>query len=177
MTEINQADLDGFVLGEREAFERLFRRYQGEVFRWAVRIVRDAGVAEEVVVDAFWRAYRGRAGFDPGRGFGPWIRRIATRAALDHLKAARRRPVLVREAATEPPARPGPDAAVAECVALAFQRLSPNLRVIATLALIEEQSYAEIAEVLDVPVGTVKSRVFRAVRSLRTELAKLRCEP
>src|SRR5687767_7149006 len=83
--------LERFVHGDREAFERLFREHQHEVFRWALRIVRDRSTAEDVVVEAFWRAYRSHARFDASRSFGAWMRRIATRVAIDQLNAARRR--------------------------------------------------------------------------------------
>src|SRR6516164_9507638 len=83
--------LSRFVQGEEAAFEQLFRLYEPEVYRWIMRIVRDASAADDVVVEAFWRAYRGRARFDPTRSFGAWMRRIATNAALDHLRAARTR--------------------------------------------------------------------------------------
>src|ERR1700674_2657318 len=82
--------LKRFVQGDRDAFETLFRHSEVEVFRWILRIVRDASVAEDVVVEAFWRAYRGRARFDSSRSFGAWMRRIATNAALDHLRTTRR---------------------------------------------------------------------------------------
>lgn len=78
--------LERFVHGDPAAFESLFRLFEVEVFRWIVRIVRDASAAEDVLVEAFLRAYRGRAGFDPSRSFGAWMRRIATNAALDHLR-------------------------------------------------------------------------------------------
>ena len=90
-------ELDGevlarFVQGDREAFEALFRQFEREVYRWALRIVREPAAAEEVVVEAFWRAYRGRARFDATRSFGAWIRRIATNVARDYLRATRSQP-------------------------------------------------------------------------------------
>lgn len=60
-----------------------------------------------------------------------------------------------------------------ESIQIAFRRLPPKLQIVAVLALIEEQSYAEIASALELPIGTVKSRVFRATRALREELACL----
>ena len=89
-------DMDGnllwrFVQGDRNAFESLFRQFEVEVYRWALRIVRDPSTAEDVLVEAFWRAYRARARFDISRPFGAWMRRITTNAALDHLREARRR--------------------------------------------------------------------------------------
>src|SRR3990172_4768842 len=82
--------LERFVNGDPAAFESLFRQFEVEVFRWIVRIIRDASSAEDVLVEAFMRAYRGRARFDPARSFGAWMRRIATNAALDQLRTARR---------------------------------------------------------------------------------------
>src|SRR6185295_18533681 len=79
-----------FVLGDHDAFESLFRQFEREVYGWSLRIVRDGSVAEDVVVEAFWRAYRGRAHFDPTRSFGAWMRRIVTNVARDHLRALRR---------------------------------------------------------------------------------------
>jgi hypothetical protein len=75
--------LQRFVHGDREAFEALFRSYQHEVFRWALRIVRDRSTADDALVDAFWRAFRSRARFDPSRSFGAWMRRITTRVAIE----------------------------------------------------------------------------------------------
>jgi hypothetical protein len=77
------------ALGELEGFEALFRQFQGEVYRWILRIVRDSGVAEDLTVETFWRIYRARARFDPSRSFGPWARRIDTNVALDYLKTVR----------------------------------------------------------------------------------------
>src|ERR1019366_10012321 len=75
--------------GELEAFETLFRQFQGEVFSWVVRIVRDPAAAEDLTVETFWRIYGAHARFDPSRSFGAWARRIATNAAIDYLKSAR----------------------------------------------------------------------------------------
>jgi len=165
-----------FVQGDRDAFEVLFRQFEGEVHRWILRIVRDRSAADDALVEAFWRAYRGRARFDPTRSFGAWMRRIATNVARDWLEAHRRR----REwpLADDRVAAPaGIDAGVRESVALAFRRLSPRLQVVATLALVDERPYSEIADALDVPIGTVKSRVFRAIRALRRELLRLGIQP
>ena len=78
-----------FCHGDLDAFESLFRRHQRDVYGWIVRIVRDPAAAEDLTVETFWRIYRIHARFDPSRSFEPWARRIATNAALDHLKAVR----------------------------------------------------------------------------------------
>jgi len=164
-----------FVQGEREAFERLFREFEREVFRWIVRIVREPGAAEDVLVDTFWRAYRARARFDPTRSFGAWIRRIATNAALAQLRSMRRRPPW--SALDERTAARASDGDLQEAIVIAFQSLPPDLLAVARLALIEQLPQAEIADALAVPIGTVKSRLFRAQRALREALRRLGVQP
>ena len=165
-----------FAQGDLAAFETLFRQFQGEVHRWALRIVRNPSAADDVVVEAFWRAYRGRARFDPSRPFGAWMRRIATNVAKDHLGTVRST-LAWGNADGRVQAAADVDRDLGRAVELAFRKLPPKLQVVATLALVEEQPYAEIADALSLPVGTVKSRVFRAVRALRDELARLGVMP
>jgi RNA polymerase sigma-70 factor, ECF subfamily len=169
--EIDGELLSRFIAGDQDAFESIFRQFQREVYHWIVRIVRDASAAEDVLVEAFWRAYRARARFDCSRSFGAWMRRIATNAALDHLKSAR---ALASRfvSGNQCEGQASADRETSEAVAHAFRKLPPKLRVVATLALIEELPYAEIADALDLPVGTVKSRIFRATASLRKELIR-----
>jgi RNA polymerase sigma-70 factor, ECF subfamily len=168
--------LERFVQGDQTAFESLFRQFETDVYRWILRIVRDRSAADDVLVEAFWRVYRSRACFDASRSFGAWMRRIATNAALDHLRTAQRHTGW-RVADDTMPAAPRPDQAIKESIALAFRSLPPKLQIVATLALVEEQPYSEIADALDLPVGTIKSRVFRATRLLRKELARLGITP
>jgi RNA polymerase sigma-70 factor (ECF subfamily) len=104
------------------------------------------------------------------------MRRIASNAALDHLRGARLHTGW-RVADDRMPSAPAPDLAVKESIARAFRSLPPRLQIVAMLALVEEQPYAEIADALDLPVGTIKSRVFRATRLLRKELARLGITP
>jgi RNA polymerase sigma-70 factor, ECF subfamily len=169
--EIGTELLRRFIAGDHDAFETIFRQYHREVFLWIVRIVRDASAAEDVLVEAFWRVYRARARFDCSRSFGAWMRRIATNAALDHLKSARS---LTNHfvSGDRYEGKTSVDRETNEAVARAFRRLPPKLRIVATLALIEELPNADIADALDVPVGTVKSRLFRATTSLRKELIR-----
>lgn len=175
-SEPDAALLERFVQGDRDAFEALFRQFQAEVFRWIFWIVRDSGIAEDAVIEAFWRAYRGRARFDPSRSFGAWMRRIATNAARDHLRRARRAATWMSEPVAAL-AAPAPDARLKDAIADALRALPPKLHVVAMLALVEGRPYGEIADALGVPVGTVKSRVFRATRALRAELDRLGIRP
>lgn len=169
--------LEQFALGDIQAFETLFRQFQGEVYRWIVRIVRNPALAEDLTVEAFWRIYRSRARFDPGRSFGAWARRIATHVAIDHLSSARREVELTRDF----PARAQADPAVREeldrAITAAFRSLPGKLQVAATLALVEELPYQEIGEALGISVNGVKSRVFRATRLLRKRLQRMGFEP
>ncbi|MGH9159248.1 MAG: RNA polymerase sigma factor [Vicinamibacteraceae bacterium] len=170
--------LQRFAAGDLDAFETLFRQHQGEVYGWIVRLVRNPSVAEELTIEAFWRMHRAHARFDAARSFGAWARRIATNLALEHLK--RHRVELDLDPSRVPEPQTAPDAVerlqqreLQRRIGEAFNRLSPKLRAAATLALVEEQPYEQIADALGVSVGTVKSRVFRAVRHMRRWLGDL----
>jgi len=173
-----------FASGELDAFESLFRQFQGDVFGWVVRIVRDPVAAEDLTVETFWRIYRGHARFDLSRSFGAWARRIATNVAIDYLKTARGREgelatrlsvESVADASTGNLAdiNPAIRREVRERTQLALQQLPARLRVVAVLALVEECPQREIAEALNISTAAVKSRLFRAVRILRKRLRNL----
>jgi RNA polymerase sigma-70 factor, ECF subfamily len=171
--------LERFAQGDMDAFEALFRQYQRDVYGWIVRIVRDTGIAEDLTVEAFWRAYRAHARFDPAGNFGGWMRRIATNLALDHLKRSRRETQLADDppdVAAQEHENPGVRREAREAIERAFGALSPKLRVAATLALVEEMPYREIAEALGLTEATVRVRVFRASKSLRKSLKELGTE-
>ena len=170
--EVPRDLLERFVRGDDQAFESLFRLFEREVYRWILRIVRDPSAAEDALVDAFWRAHRARARFDPSRSFGAWMRRIATNSALAQIAVARRHLASHQDNEPSRPVSAAPEE-LRDSVQTALVRLPPKLRAVAVLALLEEHTHAEIAEMLDVPIGTVKSRVFRATRALRKELKRL----
>lgn len=174
--ELDRELLRRFVQGDQDAFESLFRKFESDVYHWILRIVRNASSAEDVLIEAFWRAYRGRASFDSSRSFGAWMRRIATNAACDHLRVMRPRANWITTV-DGIEAQRGSDRVLVDSIAHGFRRLPPKLQVVATLALMEGQSHAEIAEALDLPVGTVKSRLSRGVHALRKELARLGIRP
>ena len=138
--------------------------------------MRDPGAAEDLTVETFWRIYRARTRFDPRRPFGAWARRIATNLALEHLSRCHAVKPLDQNLSPRAASYTAPDAAVrAEVranVTAAFGELPAKLRAAATLAMIEETPYAEIAEALGISINGVKSRVFRAVRLLRRSLEK-----
>jgi RNA polymerase sigma-70 factor (ECF subfamily) len=179
LLEQNPEVLPRFAAGELEAFEALFRKFQGEVYGWIVRVVRDPGAAEDLTIETFWRIYRAHARFDPSRSFGAWARRIATNVALDYLKGADVRQGQLGESLRvqfmpdRREANPAIQQELRERTRQAFQQLPAKLRVVAILALIEEQPHSEIAEALGVSTAAVKSRLFRAVRLLRRKLVNL----
>jgi RNA polymerase sigma factor (sigma-70 family) len=166
--------LERFTKGDPDAFEELFRQFQGPVYAWIVRIVRDRGAAEDLTVETFWRIHRARARFDPQGNFGAWAYRIATNLALGFVRRRRLEEALPEDVAAED----SPDSALQNetmgQIRRAFQRLPAKLQMTVTMALVEEREYPEIAEALGIPVGTVKSRVFRAVRIMRKQLSRLR---
>src|SRR5712692_6495878 len=156
--------LERFALGQLEAFEAVFRQFQGQVYGWILRLVRDPAAAEDLTVETFWRIYRAHARYNPSRSFGAWARRIATNVALDYRKRVRPQAPLpedLRSAAT-------PDSALQrelqERIVQALGELPARYRAVALLALVEERPHEEIAEALGISAGAVKSRVFRATR-------------
>jgi RNA polymerase sigma-70 factor (ECF subfamily) len=168
--------LERFAAGDLDAFESLFREHQKEVYAWAVRIVRDHGIAEDLTVETFWRIYKSRARFDAAGNFRAWARRIATNAALDHLKRARRETELPEGLAGPAAADPAVRGETRERIRRAFFQLPAKYRLVATLALIEEEPYDNIAEAMGISAALVKMRVFRAVRILRKKLSSLVAE-
>ncbi len=168
--------LERFAAGDLEAFEALFRAHQKEVYAWAVRIVRDSGVAEDLTVETFWRVYKSRERFDPAGNFRAWARRIATNAALDHLRHSRHETGLPEDLPCATGADPAVRREARERISKAFHELPPKYRLVATLALIEEEPYNNIAEAAGISTALVKVRVFRAVRMLRKKLNSLGVE-
>ncbi|MBZ5728327.1 MAG: sigma-70 family RNA polymerase sigma factor [Acidobacteriia bacterium] len=170
-----------FAAGDQEAFEVLFRRHQGEIYRWLACLVRDPAAAEDLTVETFWRVYRSHAHFDPRRDFLPWARRIAANLAMGHLQRCGRETHAGAELPDAVPGNAARDSAIQQetrkAIRLAFASLPAKLKAVATLAIIEERPYLEIAAALGITVPAVKSREFRAVRMLRRRLTEMGVEP
>jgi RNA polymerase sigma-70 factor (ECF subfamily) len=163
--------LDEFRQGSLDAFEALFRLHQRAVYGWILRIVRNPAAAEDLTIETFFRIYQAHARFQPALGFEAWARRIATRAALDWLRATHAECELPAELAAPAVADPGVSAEIRSATVMAFGRLPPRLRIAATLAVIEQRPQKEVAEALGISVAAVKLRVFRALRLRRKDLA------
>jgi len=139
-----------------------------EVYAWIVRIVRDTGIAEDLTVETFWRIYKHRARFKPDGNFRSWARRIGTNAALDHLRHTRQEIPLPENL----PSTPTSDGAVSretrDSINKAFHELPAKYRLVAMLALVEEENYGDIAQ------ARRNSRIPRKSQSLprRSNVAK-----
>ncbi len=173
MEELNEV-LIRFQQGELDAFETLFRRHQRTVYGWVLRLVRNTASAEEITIECFWRIYRAHARFDPRQGFEGWARRVATRAAIDWMRAQKPEWPATAEffesVAAAPRADPAVNTEIRQTVEAALGRLPPKLRVAAVLTLIEEMPQNEAAAELGISTTALKVRVFRAMRLLRSEL-------
>jgi RNA polymerase sigma-70 factor (ECF subfamily) len=166
-----------FANGDVDAFEILFRAYHQDVYRWILRIVRDSSMAEDLVIETFWRIHRHHARFDPEREFGPWARRIGTNVALKQLRRQRMQLIFSPERLAVAPVDKVWDSEVNAGMRRALDLLPPKLRLTVTLAVIEQVPYSDIADATGVPVGTIKARVFRALRLMRKHLRKWGIEP
>ena len=179
MTEPD-ADVVRLVLrGDRDAFGRLVRAYQGRLFGLVMMIARDRGAAEDITQDAFVRAYTHLRSYDDRRPFYPWLATIAVRLAHNWLRRHQR--IERREgAALDSIPEPGTDGLTPELL-LATERnrdlwdevraLSSGERTVVLLYYRDELAIADIARAIGVTTGTVKTLLFRARRHLRARLA------
>lgn len=170
--------LERFAAGDVNAFETLFRQHQDEIFRWLMRIVRNTAVAEDLTLETSWRMHRAHARFDPAIGnCSAWLRRIATNAAIDHLRHPRRELPLPDDLPATARQPPGEQLELRREILRAMNKLSPRLRAVVLLALVEEEPYGRIAEALGISESAVKLRVFRGVRILRKTLSQAGVHP
>jgi RNA polymerase sigma-70 factor, ECF subfamily len=163
--------------GDRDALDRLLRRHYDRIHAVCRRIAGGSRDADDAAQEAMIGIVRGLPRFDGRSAFSTWVYRIATNAALDELRRRKRRPHLSAVDDGERPldivdvAASGRLEAVAERMAIddALEQLGDEFRAAVVLRDVADLDYAEIAEVLDVPVGTVKSRIARG----RGQLADL----
>jgi RNA polymerase sigma-70 factor, ECF subfamily len=165
--------------GDREAFRTLYTRYTPPLYSFAIRLVGNAGEAEELLQDAFVKIWRHASSHDPrkSRPF-TWAVTILRRTCIDHLRKRHNQPqttpLLEDVIADASESSNGPRSAEAHEDALrlrgALAGLAPNPRRALELALFSEMTQAEIAERLAQPIGTVKSWIRRGMLGLRTTL-------
>jgi RNA polymerase sigma-70 factor (ECF subfamily) len=151
--------------GAPEAVEELFRVHWRGVWQAAYAVTGRRELANDVAQEAFVRAVSSLDRFDDSRPFAPWLTRIAVNLAIDELRRERR---LDREEAADAPAGPEPEGD--DRVVRAVARLGPEKRLIVALHYWLDYSTPEIARLLELPLGTVASRLSRALEELRLDL-------
>jgi RNA polymerase sigma-70 factor (ECF subfamily) len=162
--------------GETHLFEVLMRRHNQRVYRAARAILRDEGEAEDVMQDAYVRAYAHLHEFEGRARFSTWLTRIAVHEALARSRRGRRFQALDdTEAESMPTPRSTPeqqasDHEVGALLETAIDSLSEDFRAVFVLRAVEEMSVAETAECLGIPEDTVKTRLFRARARLQEAL-------
>lgn len=178
--ELDDVTLARAQRGEAAACRALVERYQRPVFALIGRMVGAGGPVEDLAQETFLQVFRALAGFAPG---GParlstWILTIASRRAIDELRRRQLQPVPAPVDLELPASERSDDGArrarIAACIQRAVAELSPPFRAAFLLREYHGLDYAEIAEALDVDVGTVKSRLARARAALRQSLEELR---
>jgi RNA polymerase sigma-70 factor (ECF subfamily) len=179
-------------LGDQRAFEMLVVKYQRRIERLIARMVRDVDLVEDIAQETFIRAYRALPGFRGESAFYTWLYRIAVNTAKKAMIGLQRNPVVTESSMGgdadeddggariendlsdgETPESMMASRQVAEAVNLAVEALSEDLRQAITLREIEGLSYEEIAEIMACPIGTVRSRIFRARESIASRLRPL----
>lgn len=163
MEEPDPAVLRAAMAGDLDAFERLVRTYQPLVWRFLRHLLRDEALAEDVTQETFIHLFQRLPSFSFGCKFSSWVFRVARNAGIDAIRSRERRDRLAR-ALPAPPSVPAPETR-AELQA-AMESLTTKLREALLLIEVFGLSYREAAEVLRVPEGTVKSRVFHARQRL-----------
>jgi len=149
--------------GSVDDFERLFRAYWPAAFRAARLVTGDAAAAEDIAQEAFLAAVRNLDRFDRRRPFGPWLHRIVVNRAIDWTRARRLRSEV--ELADDVAAAPAPEANGDGFAQLA--ELAPEQRAVIVLRYVLEYTPGEISELLDLPRGTVNSRLRRGLDRLK----------
>jgi RNA polymerase sigma-70 factor (ECF subfamily) len=184
---IDQALVERVQQGDKPAFDILVLKYQSKIIQLVNRYVHDPDEAMDVAQEAFIKAYRAIGRFRGDSAFYTWIYRIAINTAKNHLVASGRRPPAgdidaqdaeqyegatgLREYAT--PERMLLRDEIEKTVASAIEELPDDLKTAITLRELEGLSYEEIAQAMECPIGTVRSRIFRARDAIDTKLKPL----
>lgn len=164
--------------GDTGAFDALFYKYKDGIFRLGLAITKDPSHAEEIVVDTFARTHRALARLEPEGSLRPWLYRVAIN--LSYNRRPRKNVVFstlddaageVIESGDRSPSTLAELAELRSVVLAAIETLGPKHRIVVVLHYLNGLNLAEIAQVVDCPIGTVKSRLHYALRRLRAHLA------
>jgi RNA polymerase sigma-70 factor, ECF subfamily len=173
--------------GDRKAFDLLVLKYQQRIVNLVSRFVRNQADALDVTQDAFIKAYRALPNFRGESAFYTWMYRIAVNTAKNYLAVQSRRPLGMEQDISEIEQFEGDNALkeyatpenlllrdeIQETVINAIEELPEDLRVAITLREVEGLSYEDIAVAMDCPIGTVRSRIFRAREAIDKQLKPL----
>jgi RNA polymerase sigma-70 factor, ECF subfamily len=164
------------VRGDSEAFATLVERYDRAVYHLAYRTLHDVEEARDATQEAFFKAFRSLRTFKPGAKFSTWIFAIAYHACCDRL--SRRRRYSSDELPERADLSPGPEQRVialdeATRLRAAIDALPEKYRTVVTLFHLQGRQYEEIATVLGLPMGTVKTHLFRAKEQLRRLMGEM----
>jgi RNA polymerase sigma-70 factor (ECF subfamily) len=169
-----------FLRGEHTAFETLMRKYQRRVDRLAYHMVGDAQAAEDITQETFFKAYRSLSSFRRHSAFSAWLYRITINLALNYRRRGGSRFVplehmhnQVQPNHSPDPARTAERAQMRVHVRKAVDALPAHYRLVIILRDLQECSYQEIAEILHIPLGTVRSRLHAGKRLLEKKLSRL----
>jgi RNA polymerase sigma-70 factor, ECF subfamily len=160
--------------GDRTAMERLFEHAWPLAWHWAYGVTGDRMLADHVAQEAVVRAFGWLDRFDPTRAFRPWLKRITVNLAIDELRRERKHDPARWSELRE--VHPFEDGDVLDEVVAAVRRLPERQRLVVVLHYWLDTSVDEIAAYLEIPVGTVVSRLSRAREALREQLEELRAE-
>jgi RNA polymerase sigma-70 factor, ECF subfamily len=188
--EADQVLVSRVQAGDQAAFNLLVLKYQRKVLRLVSRIVRDPAEVEDVVQEAFVKAYRALPQFRGESAFYTWLYRIAVNTAKNHLVSLGKQPIPMTDLTpdeddtesfgsrsvvtdNQTPESLLLSQQIAETVNRSIESLPADLRTAITLREIEGLSYEEIADAMNCPIGTVRSRIFRARESIASALRPL----
>jgi len=186
--EIDQQLVERVQRGDKRAFELLVEKYQRKLARLLSRLIRDPGEVEDVTQEAFIKAYRALPSFRGDSAFYTWLYRIGINTAKNYLVAmGRRAPTSTDVEAEEAEGQEGgellrdintPESLlltkeIGNTVNAAIEALPEELRSAIQLRELEGMSYEEIAKLMDCPIGTVRSRIFRAREAIAERLKPL----
>ena len=189
--ESDQVLVERVQAGDKKAFDLLVSKYHQRVIRLISRLVRNPAEVEDIAQEAFIKAYRSIGQFRGDSAFYTWLYRIAVNSAKNALKASNRRPIPMSDLMKSDENEEGeawpvesaidfqtPEALlasrqVAQTVDAAIQSLAEDLRTAIMLREIEGLTYEEIAEAMNCPIGTVRSRIFRARETIAKQLRPL----
>jgi RNA polymerase sigma-70 factor (ECF subfamily) len=174
--------IEKFKTGDKTAFDALLRKYEDRVYTLCRYMLENAQDADDAAQDTFVKAFQGLKSFTPTSSFYTWLYRIAVNTCLDHKRKFSLHSLFFSADNEDhidsfPSHAPSPEAAYAtmqsmQALQTALNSLSKKLRIVIVLTELEGLSYEEIAEVLDVSVGTVKSRISRAREELKKIMKK-----